>query len=170
MAKHFQLNLLNGIPDTYNIAVIDDIKDTQGTIQGLLNSDIKPFDGATFVNPFIVLLENYSLGGAKAGVTKKQFVHFKNERTGTGGIIKTAGFGLTNDWIRNSPFLQRMMRKMTDHVWLEENGDKATVDITTAYDGSKINHPTTYYKTKDGIFKIVKIKKLAEANKYVKVL
>ena len=166
----FQLNLLNGIPDTYNIAVIDDIKDTQGTIQGLLNSDIKPFDGATFVNPFIVLLENYSLGGAKAGVTKKQFVHFKNERTGTGGIIKTAGFGLTNDWIRNSPFLQRMMRKMTDHVWLEENGDKATVDITTAYDGSKINYPTTYYKTKDGIFKIVKIKKLAEANKYVKVL
>ena len=78
----FQLNLLNGIPDTYNIAVIDDIKDIQGTIQGLLNSDIKPFDGATFVNPFIVLLENYSLGGAKAGVTKKQFVHFKNPSCG----------------------------------------------------------------------------------------
>jgi len=32
---------------------------------------IKPFDGATFVNPFIVILENNSLGGAKAGITKK---------------------------------------------------------------------------------------------------
>lgn len=165
----FQLNLLNGIPDTYNIAVIDDVKDEQGTIQGLLNSGIKPFDGATFVNPFVVLLENYSLGGAKAGITKKQFVHFKNERTGTGGIIKTAGFGLTNDWIRNSPFLQTMMRKMTNHKWLQENGEEAVIDITTDYNNQGINYPPIYYKTKDGIFKIVKIKNLGN-NKYIKTL
>ena len=155
----FQLNLLNGIPETYNIAVIDDITDEQGTILGL-NNGIKPFDGATFVNPFVVILENNSLGGARAGITKKQFVHFKNERTGTGGIIKTAGFGLTNDWIRNSPFLERMMRKMTNHVWLNQDGTPAIVDITTDYKGNKIKFKDFYFKSGDRIFKIADIRSL----------
>jgi len=66
----FQLNMLKGIPEYYNIAVIEDIKDKQGTITGDI-STIKPFDGATFVNPFVVILENNSLCGAKAGITKK---------------------------------------------------------------------------------------------------
>ena len=64
----------------------------------------KPFDGATFVNPFIVYLENFSLKGDKAGIDKKQFIHFYDALTGTGGIIKTAGFGLTNDRIRSDKF------------------------------------------------------------------
>ena len=155
----FQLNLLNGIPEEYNIAVIEDIHDEQGTVLGLDN-DIKPFDGATFVNPFVVILENNSLGGARAGITKKQFVHFKNERTGTGGIIKTAGFGLTNDWIRNSPFLERMMRKMTNHVWLNQDGTPAIVDITTDYKGNKIVFKDAYFKVGDRIFKIADIRSL----------
>lgn len=155
----FQLNLLNGIPEEYNIAVIADITDEQGTILGL-NNEIKPFDGATFVNPFVVILENNSLGGARAGITKKQFVHFKNERTGTGGIIKTAGFGLTNDWIRNSPFLERMMRKMTNHVWLNQDGTPAIVDITTDYKGNKIVFKDAYFKVGDRIFKIANIRSL----------
>ena len=155
----FQLNLLNGIPEEYNIAVIEDIHDEQGTVLGLDN-DIKPFDGATFVNPFVVILENNSLGGARAGITKKQFVHFKNERTGTGGIIKTAGFGLTNDWIRNSPFLERMMRKMTNHVWLNQDGTPAIVDITTDYKGNKIVFKDAYFRSGDRIFKIADIRSL----------
>lgn len=155
----FQLNLLNGIPEEYNIAVIDDIADEQGTILGL-NNGIKPFDGATFVNPFVVILENNSLGGARAGITKKQFVHFKNERTGTGGIIKTAGFGLTNDWIRNSPFLERMMRKMTDHVWLNQDGTPAIVDITTDFKKNKIRYKDFFFTIDKRIYKIVDIKSL----------
>lgn len=164
----FQLNLLNGIPEVYNIAVIDDITDEQGTILGL-NNGIKPFDGATFVNPFVVILENNSLGGARAGITKKQFVHFKNERTGTGGIIKTAGFGLTNDWIRNSPFLERMMRKMTNHVWLNQDGTPAIVDITTDYKGNKIKFKDFYFKMGDRIFKIEDIRSLGN-NTYQRTL
>lgn len=155
----FQLNLLNGIPEWYNVAVIDDIKDEQGTITGLLNN-IKPFDGATFVNPFVVILENNSLGGARAGITKKQFVHFKNERTGTGGIIKTAGFGLTNDWIRNSPFLARMMQKMTDHVWLNQNGTPAVVDITRDFRGNRISYKDFFFKQGDRLYQIVGINSL----------
>lgn len=155
----FQLNLLNGIPEWYNVAVIDDIKDEQGTITGLLN-DIKPFDGATFVNPFVVILENNSLGGARAGITKKQFVHFKNERTGTGGIIKTAGFGLTNDWIRNSPFLARMMQKMTDHVWLNQDGTPTIVDITRDFRGNRISYKDFFFKQGDRLYQIVGINSL----------
>ena len=153
----FQLNLLNGIPEYYNLAVIDDIHDTEGTITGL-DSDIKPFDGATFVNPFIVILENNSLGGAKAGISKKQFVHFKNESTGTGGIIKTAGFGLTNDWIRNSPFLETMMKKMTNHTWLNEDGSKFETDITKNWNGDKINYKKFFFKHNKKFYQTVNIK------------
>lgn len=155
----FQLNLLNGIPEYYNLAVIDDIHDTQGTIIGLDN-DIKPFDGATFVNPFVVILENNSLGGARAGISKKQFVHFKNETTGTGGIIKTAGFGLTNDWIRNSPFLERMMRKMTDHIWLNEDSTPFVTDITKNWNGDKINYKKFFFKRNGKTYQITNIESL----------
>ena len=155
----FQLNLLNGIPEYYNLAVIDDIHDTQGTIIGLDN-DIKPFDGATFVNPFVVILENNSLGGARAGISKKQFVHFKNETTGTGGIIKTAGFGLTNDWIRNSPFLERMMRKMTDHIWLNEDNTPFITDITKNWNGDKINYKKFFFKRNGKTYQTTNIESL----------
>ena len=100
----FSLNTLNGIPEDYNIAVIEDIHVDVPLITKETN-ETTPYDGGTFVNPFIVYLENNSLGGARAGITKKPFVHFKHGRVGIGGIIKTAGFGMTNDWMRNSPRL-----------------------------------------------------------------
>ena len=159
----FLLNLLNGVSEFYNIATIEDIKDLQGTINGLIN-DIKPFDGATYVNPFVVILENNSLCGAKAGITKKQFVHFKNERTGTGGIIKTAGFGLTNDWIRNSPFLQRMMKKMTDNIWVDQDEIEYITDITRDFRKHKIKYKDFYFKENGKFYKILKIRSLGKNN------
>ena len=60
--QEFALGLLNGIPSDYNIAVIDDVKDIQYNVSGDIDDGVKPFDGATFVNPFIVYLENESLG------------------------------------------------------------------------------------------------------------
>lgn len=134
----FQLGLLTGIPSDYNIAVVEDIKDEQGLISGLI-SEIKPFDGATFVHPCIVHLENNSLGGARAGITKKQFVHFKDQRTATGGIIKTAGFGITNNWIRNSPFYQNMVKKMMNNVWLNSDGSAFQGNILKNFRGETIN-------------------------------
>lgn len=164
----FQLNLLNGIPEDYNIAVIEDIKDFQGTISGDINI-IKPFDGATFVNPFIVLLENYALGGARAGITKKQFVHFKNERTGTGGIIKTCGFGLTNDWIRNSTLLQKMMQKMTNRVWVNRDGSQAVVNILKDFRGNNISYDNKYFEQKGKVYEILRIESLGN-NQYRRVI
>lgn len=134
----FALNQFNGIPGIYNIAVIQDINDLAYNLAGDV-SVIKPFDGATFVNPFIVYLENNSLNGERAGIHKKQFVHFYDDRLGTGGIIKTAGFGLTNSWMRRSPFMERMMRNMTDVEWDQP------VDITKRIQNKDVENNTLSY-------------------------
>lgn len=166
----FQLNLLDGITEDYNIAVVEDIRDLQGTINGDL-ATIKPFDGATFVNPFNVILENNSLCGAKAGITKKPFIHFKDPHTGTSGIIKTAGFGLTNDWIRNSFFLQNIMQKMTNHIWLNEDGSAAIVNIFKGFKGNITynNDNTFYFKYNDKFYKVTNIQSLGQ-NQYIRTV
>jgi hypothetical protein len=69
--QEFLLGLLSGIPSQYNVAVIEDIRDTLYNIAGNIDRGVKPYDGATFVNPLVVWLENASLGGSKAGVVKK---------------------------------------------------------------------------------------------------
>jgi hypothetical protein len=66
----FQLNQIDGIPLWYNIAIIDDIKEDLFTIDGNTD-DAKPYDGATYVNPIIMYLENNSLNEARAGIDKK---------------------------------------------------------------------------------------------------
>jgi len=52
-----QKNLIQGIPGVINIAVMPDVRDSFVTISGdaYLN-DIKPYDGATFTNPFYQVL------------------------------------------------------------------------------------------------------------------
>ena len=117
----FLKNLIQGIPDEINIAIMDDPHDALSTVSGE-TFDIKPFDGCTFENPWFGEMENASLGGAKVGVNKKTFTHYYDARTGTGGIIKTANFPLTNDRIRGSKFYQRMIRNMTDRTWKNQNG------------------------------------------------
>jgi hypothetical protein len=136
----FLLNQFDGIPTEYNISIIQDINDYVYTVSGKTET-IKPFDGATFVNPFIVYLENNSLNGEKAGIHKKQFVHFYDEELGTGGIIKTAGFGITNSWMRNSPFMERMMRNMTDIPWKNELGLPVLLDVTKKVQEGKDDDP-----------------------------
>lgn len=144
--EQFSLGLDRGIPTRYNIAVIEDVHDKQGTVTGDI-SDIKPFDGATFENPFISYLENKSLGGQKVGGIKKPFVHFKVGRLGCAGIIKTAAFPLDNNWVRNSPMLQTMMKKMTDRAW----GYKIS-DIT-----KYLNNENIEFKRGNNVYNITNI-------------
>lgn len=149
--QEFSRKVLNGIPSKYNVAVTSDIVDSQPTINGLQEEGIKPYDGATFVNPFIVYLENNSLGGAKAGITKKQFVHFYNEATGTGGVIKTCGFGLTNNWMKE-PMLFMKMWKMTHFTWKNQDGTEFVQDITKDYQGNQIQFANPVIIKKGGKF------------------
>lgn len=152
----FQQGPLNSIPSVYNIAVIEDLKAAVYNIMGDFDSKgAAVYDGATFVNPFIVYLENNALGGAKAGIDKKQFIHAYKSNTATGIIIKTAGFGLTNDRIRNSLFYQIMMRKMTDHRWKDDLGQPYIPDILTDYAGNKIRYDDIYYKDQYGNYHMI---------------
>ena len=152
----FQQGMLNGIPSTYRIAVIEDLPAVVYNIMGDYDpKGAKPYDGATFVNPFIVHLENNSLAGSKAGIDKKQFVHAYKESTCPGIIIITAGFGLTNDRIKNSAFYRLMMKKMTDFQWLDHTGKPFVTDITKDYKGALIPYDTMYYKGTDGNFYMI---------------
>lgn len=161
----FQLGVWNGIPDQYNIAITDDIKTTQSNFAGAIEDGIKPFDGATFVNPIVVILENMSLGGDKAGVDKKQFVHFWDTRTATGGIIKTAGFGNTNSKMRNSNFWKIHHLKTSSKFWIKRNGEPFIADVTKFIYNEKFLSDY-FYKGKDGQFyKITNIQYLGD-NQY----
>lgn len=144
----FEFGTLNGGTKIYKVATIQDVHDYQGTVLGII-SRITALDGATFVDPFTVILENNSLKGAKAGVTKKQFVHFKDPRLGYAGIIKTAGFGLTNDWVRNSALLQHIVKKMTGRIWRKEDGSEFTGNILQTYNGTATQIGDLYYKTQE---------------------
>ena len=165
--QQFQLNQVDGIPLWYNIAVIDDIEEGLFTIDGNTN-DAKPYDGATYVNPVTMYLENNSLNEAKAGVDKKQFVHYYDELTGTGGIIKTAGFAVTNDRMRNSKFYRDMMHNMTNKVWKTYQGENYVTDITySQYKNKRINYGVFYYKRGNKYYKAT-IEKAQGDNNYIR--
>lgn len=164
----FQLNQIDGIPLWYNIAIIDDIKEDLFTIDGNTN-DAKPYDGATYVNPIIMYLENNSLNEARAGIDKKQFVHYYDEMTGSGGIIKTAGFAVTNDRMRNSIFYRNMMKNMTNKVWKDAQGNDYIADITKNYKGQDVNYGEFYFKQGNKYYR-ASITKGEQPNQYIRHL
>lgn len=144
----FQLNQIDGVPTVYNMAIMSDLKSDVYTVQADVDKATN-FDGATFVNPFIVIWENNSLNGDKAGINKKQFVHFYDRATGTGGIIKTAGFGLTNDKIRQFDFYRNMMYNMTSKNWKNADGSQHIMrdgGILKDFEGNDIDYGDFYYR------------------------
>lgn len=148
--KVFQQNTLEGMPSVANMVTIADIASPVYNIMGdFEKKGAKPFDGATFVNPFIAYLENYSLGGSAAGLDKKQFGHAYKERTGNGIVVKTAGFALTNNRILNSMFNRRMMFKMTKPEWKDNMGNLYMGDITKNYLGEPIQYEDMYFRVGD---------------------
>jgi hypothetical protein len=123
----FQRHQFDGPPTKYNMAILSDIFYDVYTLNGEI-TDWVPFDGATFVNPLVVYWENFALDEAKAGIDKKPFVHFYDTATGTGGIIKTAGFGLTNDRIKSHRFYRIMVKNMMDRPWVNEDNSTHVVE------------------------------------------
>ena len=143
----FQLESVNGIPTEYNMAIIDDIKAPVYTISGDRGNHA-PFDGATFVNPLVVIWENNSLEESKAGIDKKQFIHYYDEATGTGGIVKTAGFGLTNDRVRRYQFYRDMIHNMMNKQWKNADGTNHIMregGILKDYNGKDVNYGPVYF-------------------------
>lgn len=149
----FQLGLRKGIPDECTVANISDPMDTQGIISGKIYDDIKYCDGATFVHPAMVYLENNSLGGQAAGVIKKPFIHAYDERTGTAKQIKTAGFGLTNFHFLNAERWKTMMWNMSNRPWRDSSDNILTniniFDYGVTYHNVYFEHDSKYYKIID---------------------
>ena len=149
----YQLGQIDGIPSEYNMAMMEGMPAYVYTMSGDTNNGADAFDGATFVNPLIVIWENNSLNTAKAGNDKKPFVHFYDVRTGTGGIIKTAGFGVTNDHIREDKFYRIMMQNMLDRPWYDYTNTPFTMEykgriigkgIFSDFDGKVVNYDDIY--------------------------
>lgn len=160
--KHsFALNLLNGIRDTYRIAVVEDDVAGVFNIFGEQNpKGVKPFDGATFVCGANNFLENYSLGANAAGTNKKQFIHSYKEGSGTGIIIKTAGFPITNAKINQCDFYRRMNKKMMEGKWTVLNAANE-LDITKDYFGNTIQYDSYYFEN-GKYYRIRNIKKVGK--------
>lgn len=89
----------------YNL-LADGVKG-DGTLHSQFNED-----GATLVDGSMAYLENSSLGSNAVGLDKKQFGAGINVKSGTGWILKTAGFALSNDLLRKSPELQMLSKKL----------------------------------------------------------
>lgn len=148
--------LINGILPEYRIAVIeDDTAPTYNPMGDFDNKGVKQYDGCTFVSPETVYLENNSLGGARVGVDKKPFIHFYKEGTASGGIIKTAGFALTNFAMKNSKFYQRMVKKMWNTPWKSQYQLPFTGNILEDFTGNQISYEDVYYKGTDGKFYMI---------------
>jgi len=89
-------------------------------------------------------------------------VHFYNERTGSGGIIKTAGFGATNMLAKNSERWMSMIKSMTDREWVATQNigsykvndriGPQDANILQGFDGKEIQYPTVYFKNESGQF------------------
>lgn len=140
-SKHsFATGLLNGIRKSYRIAVVEDDTAVTFNVQGQYNKNgAKPFDGATMVCGTNHYLENQSLAGAAAGVDKKQFIHSYKPGSGSGIIIKTAGFAITNARIRQSDFYRRMNKKMMQGQWKKRDGKTPFyADITRNFYGQNM--------------------------------
>ena len=154
----YQNKTLTGPPKFYQIAPIEDIKAAIYTIMGDL-TDHKPIDGGMFVLSWLPELENNALGGEAAGLDKKQFGTYYFEDIAAGGIIKTAGFAITNQRMRRSEAYRALCKNMTDRIWLKEfatddgSDIEEFLDITRDYNGNTINWvqdgsgvATYYYK------------------------
>lgn len=140
----FSLDSLQGIPSVSNATIITDNNTEVNTVSGDI-AEVPTSDGATYVNPFQAYWENGSLS-EKVGINKKQFIHFYNQTTGTGGIVKTAGFAVTNELMRLGTFDRVMMKEMTSGIWRDSQGNPITnIDITQRYDSTKDNKKEISY-------------------------
>lgn len=147
-AKHaFRLNLFDGLPSSVRSAIITNTQDLVSTLSGEI-AETYDYDGALFTNGVTNYYENNSLKGDSVGVDKKLFIHDYTDKTGTGKIIKCAGFAVTNYRIRNS-FLWRDLNYKSlvgDESVLTPIIINGGIDISKAFTGAKMEYGPIIYK------------------------
>lgn len=135
---------INGMDKNMTIAVMRDVKAGISTINGIQNpKGATVMDGSTIGNYVTRKEELYSLGSQKAGIeNSKPLGDDLNPKTGTGTIIKTAVFVLTNSRIRTSEANIILHKHMNSIPWRNFDGN-----FLRDYDGNNINyHPVIVFK------------------------
>ena len=167
--------LLNGVPKEYNISVIEDDEQEVFNFKG--ESDgLKVYDGSSWENPFMSVLEETSLIAKGIRGTKKPIGMYSGN--GYALLCKYAQFPITNrkiiDTIGSTNSLLNMMKKMNSIKFTDDNGyciDKygrvlnpknpIQLDITRNFLGIHIN-PGQLNKNKGLYFR--------EGTRYYKIL
>lgn len=171
--------LLNGVPKEYNISVIEDDEQEVFNFKG--ESDgLKVYDGSSWENPFMSVLEETSLIAKGIRGTKKPIGMYSGN--GYALLCKYAQFPITNrkiiDTIGSTNSLLNMMKKMNSIKFTNEKGqyiDKygrvpdlnnpIQLDITRNFLGIHINpgqlnkNKGLYFREGTRYYKILDLKK-----------
>jgi len=127
------------------IAVVKDVKAGISTVNGIENPTAAVvMDGSTVGNYVTRKEELHSLGSQKAGIeNSKPLGNDLNPKTGTGTIIKTAVFVLTNGRIRSSERNIILHKHMNSIQW----DPKFNGDFLHDFNGNEIKYkPAIVYK------------------------
>lgn len=139
---------IDGIPENYNIACIDDKVTKVFNLQGNSKST-ENYDGGMLENPLVAIWEKNSLPEISLSpIHRKSIMYMPNSRYMGSGLGKWAGFSFNNEMIRSSSSNNKvavsgreLMKKMTDRSWMIPN-----LDIT---DKGRIQYSGYYYYDTD---------------------
>lgn len=154
---------LNTVPNHIKIAIIENLSNDVFNIladelgKGVYSKQQLTDDGATLVDPAFQYLENNSLGENAVGQDKKQFGSYVNPKSGSGFILKTAGFAITNDLMRRSPELYNLSKRMRSlpinpidlRIWANYLKQRNVFKAIPAFDKNTGEVNYTYYKLTD---------------------
>lgn len=150
-------NTLAGIPKKVNVATCRDLEhvvfnpygEGVGGTPDNRTYDAKSTitDGATSENPLFRIEELASLGTGGAGTDGKTIYNDLDAQSGTGLLIKTAVFVLTNARIRASRAYQTMIYHMNNLPWGH------VYNIFNDYNGEPIKYDPIYYFDKGQYFR-----------------
>lgn len=149
----FLKNKRNGIPQIYNLAVIQDLESKNISLTGK-NEDATQADGAVYINPLINIWEKNSLSElALSSVHKKPLGYYSKGKYMASGLLKCATFAINNMFVRESQGRingENLMRNMLGKEWMIPN-----LDISKYLDCHNL-----FYSSEDSLNKFYELVKL----------
>lgn len=151
-------NKVNGIPQEYKMAVIDDPESINSGITGN-NPDATQFDGSIFMNPLIAIWEANSLPENALSITHRKPLGFSRaNRFMSSKLLKCATYSLNNYVVRSGTFgkinVDNLLRNMMDNPWVIPNLD------LTEYLKGKTYYYSNPYTDLFGFYSITNINKI----------
>lgn len=136
---------ITGIPDTYKLAVIEDLKTPVFNVQGD-DDGATQFDGGIFLNPMIARYEQNSLEEIEMSpIHRKPLGYFSLSNYLSSGLLKCATFAVTNEYLRAAQtgdvIGNSLLKQMLDVQW-----DIPNLDITVDRNGRKISYNGQMYR------------------------